>query len=288
MKENKRTIRWSCIAVVAVFVLTGISFYNYQNTHVSFVDNETVIDQNNNVIILPDGQVPLASKPEVSTETSTDENTEKVTLKKPAAKSSSTTKVTTKNNTDTSTQNDVKTTVATTVKTNVKTVDKKGSTDRTIITKTKTTVKTTKTALASKTSSAEVDIKSLAASAKPAIVNKFLDMGYTLKIDSSVPYSGVFQSASKSITLKKANNVIYHELGHFVAFTAQRADLTSEFKGIYNAEKSKYTASNKAYVTQNASEYFAESFKNYTENSSKLKSERPDTFTYIKGIVDNF
>lgn len=36
-----------------------------------------------------------------------------------------------------------------------------------------------------------------------------------------------------------------------------------------------------------AGEYFAESFRDYTENASALKSQRPQTYNYINGLVNS-
>lgn len=131
-------------------------------------------------------------------------------------------------------------------------------------------------------------MRSIAPKADPGVLSAFESGGYKVVVNPKVSYSGVFRSATKTIELKAANAVVYHELGHFVSYRTGRADSTSEFKDIYNDEKSKYNYSDKAYVTQSAGEYFAESFKNYTENPSKLKSERPRTYTYVKSKVDQF
>jgi hypothetical protein len=81
--------------------------------------------------------------------------------------------------------------------------------------------------------------------------------------------------------LKKHDNTIYHELGHFLAFMAGNADTKSDFKEIYEAEKDQFTGVNKSYVTQSSSEYFAESYKDYVLDASALKSSRPKTYESI-------
>ena len=67
----------------------------------------------------------------------------------------------------------------------------------------------------------------------------------------------------------------------------KKIDQSSEFTRIYNEEKSAYVGNNKAYVTQDAAEYFAESFRDYTENPSALKSQRPETYSYISQMVSS-
>ena len=62
--------------------------------------------------------------------------------------------------------------------------------------------------------------------------------------------------------------------------------MTSEFKQVYNTEKSKYTEYNKNYILSSSSEYFAESFKNYTENPAALKASRPQTYAAIQSALN--
>ena len=75
--------------------------------------------------------------------------------------------------------------------------------------------------------------------------------------------------------------ILFHELGHFLAFIAGNADKTSSFVAVYNNEKSKYTGLSKSYATQNSSEYFADSVRDYVENPSALKSQRPQTYAAV-------
>ena len=118
--------------------------------------------------------------------------------------------------------------------------------------------------------------------------NAFVNLGFGFKVNSKLSTTGVFSVQNHNIQLKRGqSSYLLHELGHFVAALKGRADQTSEFKKIYNTEKNAYVGNNKAYVTQDAGEYFAESFCDYTENASALKSQRPQTYNYINGLVNS-
>ena len=121
-------------------------------------------------------------------------------------------------------------------------------------------------------------IASIAPQVDSRVASAYNQLGFTIKVNSSVSYSGLFDARTRSITLKNTGTTVYHELGHFVAFVAGNYDLSSEFKGIFAREQSKYTASNKAYILSSSSEYFAESFKEYTLNPAALQASRPETY----------
>ncbi|RHA46319.1 hypothetical protein DW934_13650 [Blautia obeum] len=113
------------------------------------------------------------------------------------------------------------------------------------------------------------------------VLNAFTKLGFTVKVDSNVSYSGHFDARTRTITMKQMDDTIYHELGHFLAFMAGNMDTGSKFASVYSSEKGKVTGYNKAYVTQNASEYFAESVKDYMLNPGSLKAQRPNTYKAI-------
>lgn len=241
--------------------------------------------------IIEDNIPPLAaSVSKTTTKTTVKKSTKSKRLKKKAKRSKTSTKKRTKRNTSTKKYSSKTVKTQKTVLTTTKTITKRKSKKQKIQTTVKTTIRTTtttrKTTPAAK--SRVVKIRSIAPRADAGILSAFEKGGFKVVINPRVSYSGVFRTASKTIELKSANTVVYHELGHFVSYRTGRADSTSEFKSIYNAEKKKYTASNKAYVLQSYGEYFAESFKNYTENPSKLKKERPRTYAYVKSKVDRF
>ena len=132
-----------------------------------------------------------------------------------------------------------------------------------------------------------VEVGQLAPKEDSRVLTAYRTLGFKVNVDPSVSYSGYFNARNRQITLKKANETIYHELGHFIAFVAGNVDTTSEFKTIYNQEKSLYTAYNKAYVTQNSSEYFAESAKEYVLNPGALKAARPKTYEAVRSAVES-
>lgn len=241
-------------------------------------------------------ETPLASSPKVSTKTTKKTSSKKVKMKTAAKKTytkslpqtSSTSKKTSK------TENATVVTQTTEVKA-VKEKYTKKSKVKVVTTTTTTTVTTTttenETAATATTSSPStvtgtVDISQIAPKADSRVITAYRTLGFTVEIDPSVSYSGYFDGRNQKITLKKADDTIYHELGHFAAFIAGNADKTASFTAIYNQEKSLYTAYNKAYVTQNSSEYFAESVKEFTLNPTALKSARPKTYEAVKEALD--
>lgn len=247
-------------------------------------------------------ETPLADKPVVKTTTSKKTTTKKVKMKKAAAKTYTkelpATSTTSKKTAQTSSASVVtKTTVVKkieekyTKKSKVKVVT-------TVATTTVTTTTTPKAGASTGVNSATtvnnnsgvtgtVEVGQLAPKEDSRVLTAYRTLGFKVNVDPSVSYSGYFNARNRQITLKKVNETIYHELGHFIAFIAGNVDTTSEFKTIYNQEKSLYTAYNKAYVTQNSSEYFAESAKEYVLNPGALKATRPKTYEAVRSAVES-
>lgn len=125
------------------------------------------------------------------------------------------------------------------------------------------------------------NIASVAPKMDNRVLNAFTKLGFTVKVDPSVSYSGHFDARTRTITMKQMDDTIYHELGHFLAFMAGNMDTGSKFSSVYSSEKGMVTGYNKAYVTRNASEYFAESVKDYMLNPGSLKAQRPNTYKAI-------
>lgn len=247
-------------------------------------------------------ETPLADKPVVKTTTSKKTTTKKVKMKKAAAKTYTkelpATSTTSKKTAQTSSASVVtKTTVVKkieekyTKKSKVKVVT-------TVATTTVTTTTTPKAGTSTGVNSATtvnnnsgvtgtVEVGQLAPKEDSRVLTAYRTLGFKVNVDPSVSYSGYFNARNRQITLKKVNETIYHELGHFIAFIAGNVDTTSEFKTIYNQEKSLYTAYNKAYVTQNSSEYFAESAKEYVLNPGALKAARPKTYEAVRSAVES-
>lgn len=110
----------------------------------------------------------------------------------------------------------------------------------------------------------------------------YKDLGYRVKINPKVNYTGEFSSSKGLITLKKLDTTAYHEIGHFLDMVVVKG---SELSVVYNKEKNLYKGTTKKYVTSSKSEYFAESYREYVLDASKLKKERPKTYSLIKNSL---
>ena len=240
-------------------------------------------------------ETPLASAPKVNTTTSKKTSSKKVTMKS-AAKKTYTKTLPAESTTSrkTSETSSATVTTQTTVVKKSKEAYTKKSKVKVVTTETTTTVTTTTTAKAAAATTVSgntvangtVDVSKIAPKADSRVITAYRTLGFTVEVNSSVSYSGYFDARNQKITVKKADDTIYHELGHFVAFVAGNADQTAEFKAIFSQEKALYTAYNKSYVTQNSAEYFAESVKEFTLNPVALKSARPKTYEAVKEAMD--
>lgn len=242
-------------------------------------------------------ETPLASQPKVNTKTSKSTSTKKVTMKKAATKTYTkalpATSTTSKKTAETS--NATVVTQTTVVKNVTEKYTKKSkvkvvTTNATTTVTTTTTAKTGTTTAVSTSSSVKgtIDVGQYASKADSRVLTAYRTLGFTAVVDPSVSYSGYYDTRNRKITLRKLDDTVYHELGHFVAFISGNTDQTSAFKAIFAQEKALYTAYNKSYVTQNSSEYFAESFKEYTLNPAALKSARPKTYAAVQEAVSKF
>lgn len=133
--------------------------------------------------------------------------------------------------------------------------------------------------------SGEVDIAVIAPKVDSRVKDAYKEMGFTVAIDRTVSYSGYFSARNQSITLRKDDDTIYHELGHFLAFVAGNVDIKAEFMSVYKEEKDLFVGIRKAYATQNSAEYFAESFREYTLDPITLKNSRPKTYQSIEDAL---
>ncbi|MCD8395613.1 MAG: hypothetical protein LUD12_00230 [Lachnospiraceae bacterium] len=295
---KQTSVKVTGAVLAAAIALGSIWAVNYQATNVpelvSFVDTEEVVT-------VSEDEVPLSNK-QVTTSTKTTKSTVKVKLSTAATSTYSVKgKTTTSTSTKTSTTASSKTTTKTTVKTSTTSKYTEGSKICKQVTTEKTTIKKTVVTSSSTTSSASTTdtasatstaatttattIEALAPKVDSKVVSAWNTLGFSFVLNSSVSYSGLFDARSQTITLKSADNTVYHELGHFVAFVAGNVDTSSSFVSVYNSEKDLYTAYNKSYVTQDSAEYFAESFKEYTLDPATLKASRPQTYAAIEAAV---
>ena len=293
-----------CLA--AVIVLAG-GFNVWQSSQVpEFPDfTDPVVETT-----ITEDDTPLASKPKVTTKTTSNTKTtrKKVKLKKAATKTY-TKKLPTTNKKSTTTKKTNRNTTVKTLKTvKTATTQKYTKKSKTAVQtrKVTTTIQTTTTVMSAsatagkanaastkKVESISMDSKysvsniaSIAPKMDSRVLNAYARMGFTVTVDPNAAYAGHFDARSRSITIQEADETIYHELGHFLAFIAGNVDQSSAFASVYNSEKAKFTGYNKAYATQNAAEYFAESVKDYMLNGAALSSQRPNTYKAIQSALN--
>lgn len=291
MKETLRQISKKAGALVlatAIVLGGGTYVYNQQNPVpelVTYVDEDSVVQ-------IQEDETPLAS-PQVTKSTKTTKSTKKIPLKSASSRTYTQKGKTTTKKKTTKTKSAKKTVTTTTVTvTSITNKYKKGSKIKTQVTTVKTTItKTTVTNTAAPTTTrpitpvtnGTVAVTQIAPAADKRVLNAFQKLGFQMVIQSGVPYSGLCDAQTRTITLKQADaDVAYHELGHFLAFIAGNVDRSSAFQQIFQNEKSKYTAYDKGYALQNSAEYFAQSFRDYTENPAALKASRPQTYAAIQ------
>lgn len=125
-------------------------------------------------------------------------------------------------------------------------------------------------------------IRTAAPQADECVLYAFEELGFTFSVNANYSYTGCFDSRTRTIKLKRNDDNVYHELGHFLAFAAGNYDLSSAFGEIYKSEKKLYNGRNSAYVLSSASEYFAESYRDYVLYKSTLKKERPKTYDAVE------
>ena len=286
MKETLRQISKKAGALVlatAIVLGGGTYVYNQQNPVPELV---TYIDEDS-VVQIQEDETPLAS-PQVTKSTKTTKSTKKIPLKSASSRTYTQKGKTTTKKKTTKTKSAKKTVTTTTVTvTSITNNYKKGSKINTQVTTVKTTVtKTTVTNTAAPVTTPVTDgtvaVTQIAPAADKRVLNAFQKLGFQVVIQSNVPYSGLCDAETRTITLKQADETVYHELGHFLAFVAGNIDTSAAFQQIFQNEKSKYTAYDKGYVLQNSAEYFAQSFWDYTKNPAALKASRPQTYAAIQ------
>ena len=298
---TRKKVAAGCVAAAAVIAAGSFSMV-MQSSDIPELSSYTdpVIETT-----ITGDDTPLASKPKVTTKTKRKTKSNKSVPSSPKKK-----KTTTK------TRKSGKKTVKTQTTVQTATTEKytKKSKQKVVTQKIVTTVKTTTTVAASqqnaqtqevsfqssgtqnsgsaKTSSQKAskhtisNVASIAPKMDSRVLNAYARMGFTVTVDPNAAYAGHFDARSRSITIQEADETIYHELGHFLAFIAGNVDQSSAFASVYNSEKAKFTGYNKAYATQNAAEYFAESVKDYMLNGAALSSQRPNTYKAIQSALN--
>lgn len=304
---TRKKVAAGCVAAAAVIAAGSFSMV-MQSSDIPELSSYTdpVIETT-----ITGDDTPLASKPKVTTKTKRKTKTtrKKVKLKK-ASKKSYTKKLPKKKKTTTKTRKSGKKTVKTQTTVQTATTEKytKKSKQKVVTQKIVTTVAAsqqnaqtqevsfqssgTQNSGSAKTSSQKAskhtisNVASIAPKMDSRVLNAYARMGFTVTVDPNAAYAGHFDARSRSITIQEADETIYHELGHFLAFIAGNVDQSSAFASVYNSEKAKFTGYNKAYATQNAAEYFAESVKDYMLNGAALSSQRPNTYKAIQSALN--
>lgn len=261
---TRKKVAAGCVAAAAVIAAGSFSMV-MQSSDIPELSSYTdpVIETT-----ITGDDTPLASKPKVTTKTKRKTKTtrKKVKLKK-ASKKSYTKKLPKKKKTTTKTRKSGKKTVKTQTTVQTATTEKytKKSKQKVVTQKIVTTVKTTTTVAASqqnaqtqevsfqssgtqnsgsaKTSSQKAskhtisNVASIAPKMDSRVLNAYARMGFTVTVDPNAAYAGHFDARSRSITIQEADETIYHELGHFLAFIAGNVDQSSAFASVYNSEK---------------------------------------------------
>ena len=314
MKRNK-LVRFGGIALAAAVLVTGTWYTGQETDDLSIPQIVEYVDTEDGSIVIPEEEVPLATKPTVKVKKTTRRKVKKSRLKKKAKKTAKRTKRSKKSKTIKKENSKKKVATATTVLTTVVSATKKNSKVKTVTTTVETTVKTTTTnkpkrssseaaasantvtantaaSAAQSTSSDEmqivsnVTVRSMAPRADANVLNAFENLEFKIEINPTSSYSGYFSVKAHNIILKKSSgDTIYHELGHFVGWLAGNVDTSSEFVEIYNKEKSALQSANYQYLTKSSAEYFAESYKDYVLSPQNLQSSRPQTYEFVKNAV---
>ena len=314
MKRNK-LVRFGGIALAAAVLVTGTWYTGQETDDLSIPQIVEYVDTEDGSIVIPEEEVPLATKPTVKVKKTTRRKVKKSRLKKKAKKTAKSTQRSKKSKTVKKENSKKKVATATTVLTTVVSATKKNSKVKTVTTTVETTVKTTTTnkpkrssseaaasantvtantaaSAAQSTSSDEmqivsnVTVRSMAPRADANVLNAFENLEFKIEINPTSSYSGYFSVKAHNIILKKSSgDTIYHELGHFVGWLAGNVDTSSEFVAIYNKEKSALQSANYQYLTKSSAEYFAESYKDYVLSPQNLQSSRPQTYEFVKNAV---
>lgn len=214
-------------------------------------------------------------------------STKTTTMKTKAKKTTSSKKTNKSKKTSTASQTSKKKVVKEiTVTKTVTTKYTKGSKKAKVTTKTVTA--TTTTTYKAKTvtnivyeNGDQLDVNKIAPLADEVVRNAFQQVGMKMKINTGASYTGYTSMTQGVIILKRADEVVYHELGHFLSYMGGNYCTTEKFKEIYEEEKAKFTGYNSSYIRTTPYEYFAESYKDYVLNREELKNTRPKTYAAI-------
>lgn len=132
------------------------------------------------------------------------------------------------------------------------------------------------------------DIRSAAPLFASNVLHAWTEMKFKLIVNPVVDFSGRFsvtKENSGSIVLKKLDENIYHELGHFLSFMTYGKAKKQFFVDIFQEEFPKFEGRNITYAGQNSDEYFAEAVYEYILNPERLKRNCPKTYETIEVAI---
>ena len=302
---NQNRVRGALAALAFTLVIGSTSFFLKEP---AFSEEELpVFTEPFLEMTIQEEAPPLASAPKVTKKVKKKTSEKKVRLPK-ASEKSYTAKLPTKKKTSTKTNRDTnkekneitETTIDTTVEVaTTETYTKKKDTKvvKTVTTTTVQTTVVTKPLESEEVSEASAKKAYLTTTSRLApemnqnVLYAFETLGFQIKVDPNVNYSGYYNTRDRLITLNARQlelfpDTVYHELGHFVAFAAGNVDSKADFAAVYQEEKGKLTGSGAVYAAQSASEYFAESVKDYITSPGILKSNRPKTYQAVENAIE--
>lgn len=126
------------------------------------------------------------------------------------------------------------------------------------------------------------------------LANDFTKNGWKIVLDPGMDgypynYMGLCVYSDKQLIIRDyQSDTIYHEFGHYFAYTNGEIDTSKKFQSIFKKEKKKFKGSNPNSNTANSSEYFAECFKSYLLKEKWLKKRCPKTYQYIDKYYQQF
>ena len=123
--------------------------------------------------------------------------------------------------------------------------------------------------------------------------------GVQVRLNSDLDAGGVYSASTKTIQVKKnIDHILMHEIGHYVDQKSGKVSDSTEFKNIFNSEKSKYKGfysdwnlDSGNYARTSTSDYFAECFRDYyfsANSRSKLKANCPKSYSFIQKTINKF
>ena len=130
------------------------------------------------------------------------------------------------------------------------------------------------------------NIRNLAPRMDARVLDAFEKLNFKVVIDPDYYASGHIIYQERTIFLREANDVIYHELGHFL-YCISDHDSGNSFESIYLEEYARFPGKRKVYAYQKSSEFYAECTREFVFHGRRLQQACPRTYEYIqKNILE--